>query len=296
MYELIQAGENTFYMDCPAKVGFFRTDENHVVMIDSGSDKDAAKKAGKILDAQGWTLTAIYNTHSHADHIGGNQYLQNKTGCRIFAPETEHSFTVNTILEPVMLYGSFALEELKNKFLMAKESAAEILHEGDLPEGMSLISLPGHSYNMVGFRTADDVVFLADSLASVATTEKYKIGFLYDVEAFINTLEYIKTLEAKCFVPAHAEAAADIKELAQYNIDKTLEICKTIKGYLETPLCFEELLAKIFSGYELSMNLQQRVLVGSTVKAYLAYLKNKGQLDYSFENNMMLWKCRQETE
>lgn len=25
MYELIQAGENTFYIDCPTKLGVFRT-------------------------------------------------------------------------------------------------------------------------------------------------------------------------------------------------------------------------------------------------------------------------------
>ena len=75
MYELVQVGENTFYMDCPSKVGFYRTGGNEVVIIDSGNDKDAGKKIRKILDAQGWQLKAIYNTHSHADHVGGNQYL-----------------------------------------------------------------------------------------------------------------------------------------------------------------------------------------------------------------------------
>ena len=80
MYELIKAGEKTYYMDCPAKVGFYLTGENEVVAIDSGSDKDAGKKVKKILDANGWRLAAIYNTHSHADHIGGSRYLQEQTG------------------------------------------------------------------------------------------------------------------------------------------------------------------------------------------------------------------------
>ena len=34
MYELIRAGENTWYMDCPARVGLVRTGEGHGVMID----------------------------------------------------------------------------------------------------------------------------------------------------------------------------------------------------------------------------------------------------------------------
>ena len=75
-----------------------------VCLIDSGSDKDAGRRVRQILDANGWRLTAIYNTHSNADHIGGNQYLQRQTGCRIFAPGVERDFTQHTVLEPSFLY------------------------------------------------------------------------------------------------------------------------------------------------------------------------------------------------
>lgn len=53
MYELLQAAENSFYRDCPTKVGFYRTSPTEVVLFDSGSDKNAAKKVKQILDAQG---------------------------------------------------------------------------------------------------------------------------------------------------------------------------------------------------------------------------------------------------
>ena len=35
------------------------------------------------LDAKGWKLTHILNTHHHGDHIGGNLELKQKTGCVI---------------------------------------------------------------------------------------------------------------------------------------------------------------------------------------------------------------------
>ena len=73
MYELIQVSESCYYIQSPAKIGLVKTGEDRVVLIDSGNDKDAGKKIRKHLDANGWTLEAIFNTHSHADHLGGNQ-------------------------------------------------------------------------------------------------------------------------------------------------------------------------------------------------------------------------------
>ena len=89
MYELIQVTDRSYYIQSPAKIGLVRLQGNDVCLIDSGNDKDAGRKVRQILDANGWHLTAIYNTHSNADHIGGNAYLQRPTGCRIFAPGVE---------------------------------------------------------------------------------------------------------------------------------------------------------------------------------------------------------------
>ena len=56
------------------------------------------------------------------------------------------------------------------------------------------------------------------------------------------------------------------------------------------PLCFEIILQRLFADYALTMNFEQYVLVGSTVRSYLAWLKDTGRLDVEFENNMLLWK------
>ena len=45
---------------------------------------------------------------------------------------------------------------------------------------------------MVGFRSPDDIVYLADCLSSRETLEKYQIGFIYDVAAYLKTLEMVK--------------------------------------------------------------------------------------------------------
>ncbi len=290
MYELIQVANDTYYIDCPAKIGLVRLNDEDVCLIDSGNDKDAGRKIRQILDRNGWRLKAIYNTHSNADHIGGNRYLQAQTGCRIFAPGVEADFTNHPILEPSFLYGGFPPQALRHKFMMAQESAAEYLTKPDLPAGMELIDLPGHFFNMVGFRTADDVIFLADCLSSAETLNKYQISFVYDVAAYLETLEKVKGMRANLFVPAHAEAAADIAPLAQRNIDKVHEIAEKIVELCGEPSIFEHILQKLFREFSLVMSFEQYVLVGSTVRSYLAWLKDSGKLEYRFEDGQMLWK------
>jgi glyoxylase-like metal-dependent hydrolase (beta-lactamase superfamily II) len=290
MYELIQVSERDYYIQSPAKIGLVCLNDSDVCLIDSGNDKDAGRKLRQILDANKWHLTAIYNTHSNADHIGGNQYLQRQTGCRVYAPGIDCAFTRRPILEPSFLYGGFPPGDLRHKFLMAQESDARELTQDVLPEGFALIPLPGHFFDMVGFRTPDDTVYLADCLSSRETLEKYRIGFIYDVAAYLKTLETVKSLQAKQFVPSHAPACSEIASLAQHNMDQVLEIAERIVGICAEPLCFEAVLQRLFSDYGLDMNFEQYVLVGSTVRSYLAWLRDTGRLQVLFENSMLLWQ------
>lgn len=289
VYELIQITENCYYIQSPAKVGLVKLNDEDVCIIDSGNDKEAGRKIRKLIDSNGWKLKSIYNTHSNADHIGGNKYLQSNTGCKIFAPGKECAFTRHTELEPAYLFGGYPFKDLRHKFLMAQESDAQYLSEENIPEGFEIIHLPGHFLDMVGFKTPDNVIYLADCISSKNTLDKYKIAFLYDVEKYLQTLEYIKTLNAKIFVPAHADVCEDIQELAQYNIDKTIEVANKIEEICERPISFEHILQKLFNDYGLTLNVEQYVLVGSTVKSYLSWLKDTGKIQIVFEDNMLLW-------
>lgn len=290
MYELLQISERDYYIQSPAKIGLIKLNESDVCLIDSGNDKDAGRKVRQILDSNKWRLVAIYNTHSNADHIGGNKYLQKQTGCKIYAPGIECDFTRHPILEPSFLYGGFPCKELRHKFLLAQSSDAQELTQESLPEGFQIIPLPGHFFDMVGFRSPDDVVYLADCLSSRETLDKYQIGFIYDVDSYLKTLETVKSMQARMFVPAHAAATEEIASLAQYNIDKVQEIAERILDICKEPLSFEAILQRLFAEYGLEMNFEQYVLVGSTVRSYLSWLKDAGHLNCSFENNMQLWQ------
>ena len=40
------------------------------------------------------------------------------------------------------------------------------------------------------------------------------------------------------------------------------------------------------------MTFEQHVLVGSTVRSYLAWMKDRGQLQAYFEENLLLWQAQ----
>lgn len=286
--ELVKLGEKTYYLKNATNIGIYKLDDNNIYLIDSGNDKDTGKKILKIINEQGWNILGIINTHSHADHIGGNKFISERTNCQIFAQGIEKCFIKNTILEATFLYGGAPFKELQNKFLQASSSnAKEIVNF--LPEGLQVISLKGHSFDMIGLITSDDICFIGDALFSKETISKYHIFFISDIKEFLNTLDYLENLRGKMFVPSHVEASNNIQDLIEYNRKKVHEIINKICSFCSTPQSFETILKYLFDTYNLTMNYNQYVLVGSTIKSYLSYLYNENKLKIIFKDNQMLW-------
>ena len=133
-------------------------------------------------------------------------------------------------------------------------------------------------------------MFLADCVASQATLSKYAVSFLYDVDAYLNTLDQVEAMEAALFVPSHAEAAGDIRELVRYNRAKVHEVAARLLDICRDPLPFEQILSQLFQCCGLTMSFEQYVLVGSTVRSYLSWMKDGGRLEALFEDNRLLWR------
>ena len=294
MYELIQLTAHDYYIDCPAKIGVVDLGDGRVVCIDSGNDKDAAKKLLRRLEERGWTLRAVFNTHFHADHIGGNYFLQERTGCDIYAKGPESAYANYPQLEPAGLYGGRPFRELRNKILMARESRVQLLTEEVLPAGWKLLSLPGHSPDMAGFLTPEGTAYIADCVASEETLQKYGIVYTWDPGEATRTLEALPQIKAERFVPAHAPVVTDIRPLAQVNLAAMEELKNRVLRLCAEPISFEALLRELFEAYGLTMTVQQHALTGSTVRSLLAWLRDTDELRPLIRDNTLLWQRTEE--
>lgn len=93
-------------------------------------------------DARGWRISAIWNTHWHPDHTGGNAGIKAATGCTVIAPAAEAARI---------------------------PTADRLVGEGDEvrlgAHVARVMEVPAHTAGHIAYHFADDgVVFVGDTL------------------------------------------------------------------------------------------------------------------------------------
>ena len=289
-FEFIQVTNKTYYFNDTNRVLLYKTGEKSVVLCDSGKNTNAGKKILKIINDRGWKLESIYLSHSHADHMGGAAYLKEQTGCSVYAPEFERHLSVPTLIEPGFMYGGFPPKEMCLPFLCAEPCETKLLSEDVLPSGLEMFPLPGHTFNMYGFKTDDDIYFLADAYVGSEILSKHPVSFLYDVEKYLETLDMLEQKKGDYFIASHAIPSNNIESVISKNRKNVLEVIDTIVKILKEEDCnYDQLLAKVFTHFKLVMNFIQHYLVGCIIKSYLMYLRNEGLIDTKVVDNQLLW-------
>lgn len=289
--DMVNASGSSWYIPGPTNLGVHVRD-GRAVLIDSGNDESAGRKILKALEEKEWSLDLIVNTHSNADHIGGNALIQKRTGCRIAATRAESAFIEEPWLEPALLWGAAGFGAITGKFLKAQPSRVTdiITSSGPvLDTGLEAVPLPGHFLDMVGLRTPDGVFFIADSLFPPAILDKYGMAVCFDVAAQLETLEYLGKAEATLFIPSHAEPSGEIGPLVKRNKDALEMVRDRVLKICAAPASREDILADLAVFFDLSLNPAQYILTHITVSAHLSYLADQGALEPFFEKGRMLW-------
>lgn len=295
MFQIKKAGEKTYYIDFPTRVGIYKTGENSVCLIDTGSDEKIGARILKLCEAEGFKITAIFNTHCHADHTGGNAIIQQKTGCKVYCPDIDLGAVRHTILNQIMLSGCYPLKELDRRMYLADSCSAEALTPTVLPEGLEVINLKGHTMGMVGFKTSDNIYFLADSVVAPEAIMKYPATYLISVYDYLETLDYLDTLDGSLYLPSHVAATENIKELVEINRKSVYEVIDTLIEYCKKPRSYEDIIDYYFSSSCLPFNVAQYSLIGSTLRSYVSCLQRKGLLELQCIGNRVYIKSTENT-
>lgn len=304
---VINISDCIYYISGPTNIGIIEErlsdTKSNLYMIDSGCNTEDGKRIfteiTEYFSKKDITIKAIINTHSHADHCGANNYIQQKTNCEIWITENEQGSLINPFLQPIISWGGNPLPEINSSYYVAEKTVPnKIINPNEkltLLNGIkiSFINLPGHYFEMVGILCEDNnkkVLFASDGIFGRKNIGKYWIPFLYDVKEFKNSLDTISSLNADFCIPGHGEPTSQIEETVELNkiaiISNEQCILEALKHKEQTQ---EDILKYVADKNEINLHIAQYMLIGCTIKAYLTFLYNEGKISYHIKENKMYW-------
>lgn len=289
--ELKQIGPKTFCIEHDTNIGIHFTDDGRMYLIDTGSKGDG-EKIDEILSREGWVPSCIINTHTHIDHIGGNEFLMRKYGIPAYCTDYDMAFAHYSELEAAYMNGGYPAEKLRTIFAHPGMIGFRSI-EKETPDGIDWTYLPGHSFGMIGIRTSDDIWFLGDSYLSRNFLKQYTFGFIYNVEAYIDTLKKLKEFKGALFVPSHGILETDIVPSLEQNLRSVAEMCSMICETCREYRGQDEILQQMYERLRMHARPAQHALLFSTVKSYLTYLQDRNKLECRFVDNIMKWRTQE---
>ncbi len=289
--ELKQIGPKTFCIEHDTNIGIHFTDDGRMYLIDTGSKGDG-EKIDEILSREGWVPSCIINTHTHIDHIGGNEFLMRKYGIPAYCTDYDMAFAHYSELEAAYMNGGYPAEKLRTIFAHPGMIGFRSI-EKETPDGIDWTYLPGHSFGMIGIRTSDDIWFLGDSYLSRSFLKQYTFGFIYNVEAYIDTLKKLKEFKGALFIPSHGILETDIVPSLEQNLRSVAEMCSMICETCREYRGQDEILQQMYERLRMHARSAQHALLSSTVKSYLTYLQDRNKLECRFVDNIMKWRTQE---
>jgi glyoxylase-like metal-dependent hydrolase (beta-lactamase superfamily II) len=294
MSKIQELSDKVFYLPGGVNCAVVKAEEDKAILMDTGQDKDYGRDIKKACESLGLKPAIIINTHSHADHYGGNDYLLRQyPEVPVYAPTFESSILQTPYLEPVYLFnGAKPLPELMSKWLLAKPSRVDHeLKAGELElygVKLDVIDTSGHAHVQMSVKV-DDVLIAADALFGFSVLEKYPLPFGQDIGNQIKSAERLKALNIKTVLPGHGEPSSDIVSLVTANVTAFERAAKVVEGACASATT-ENVLQHVCKTLNIIMtDLPRYYLNLCTVTAYLSYLREEKRVEVRLENNQVVW-------
>lgn len=162
-----------------------------------------------VLD--GRSLTRLFNTHSHSDHIGGNAAVHRAFGCRIHVPDGMADAVERWDEDALLLT---VADQHGERFPVHERLVAGERFVAGGGE-WSMLAAPGHDMDALMFHDADRRILISgDALwrDGFGILFAEVLGHGGGLEATRQTLEAIGRLSVDWVIPGHGEPFAEFDE------------------------------------------------------------------------------------
>lgn len=285
---------NTYYINAPTNIGVYTYKNKNCLLIDTGINSTQARKLDAVLEENKLHPKYIINTHSHFDHCGGNLYFKESyPGCLVLASQEGKLSIEKPDINLIHLYSTFPVREVRKgiKFVNV-DQIIDYGTEKINDDRFEIKELKGHSSEDIGVITEDKVCFLGDSIFSEEIIHKYGLPNIYNLGAFENTLNSMDEIDADYFVIGHCEKIMGKEELIKLvhtNLQNVDKFKQQILELLDQPLSREDILENLAILNEFSMDFKQYHIYFSSVCAFITYLYDRENIDFSIDNGVLYY-------
>ncbi|MEM1603088.1 MAG: MBL fold metallo-hydrolase [Zestosphaera sp.] len=293
---LAHVSDNVYVLEGRTNVGVITVEDKECLVVDTGVSRDHGRKLFNILKNAGLKIKAVINTHSHADHIGGNKIILERSNATFYSTITEKPFIELPLTEVIYLYGAYPPENLRKHVIEAEgvpvEDVSKLIKEYPF---LKLEDLSGHSIGMIGIGVGN-VLFSADAFFPNEIIKKYVVPYHLNVQEALKTLKKLDTDILKNYevlVPSHGNMLK--KEEARQLVNSNIEVITNIKNIIlknvNSGLTLNELIKRVLR--DLALTPQTTInylLTVSALKSYIAWLVNEDFIELIISNNELYVK------
>jgi len=287
---------SVYYVPGASNVGLVLGEGQKAVLIDTGIGQRSGRQLWQLLQEQGLRLVAILNTHGHGDHVGGNSYLVERTGARVYAPLYDGIAMQDPLWGTMCTFcGADPIDELRSPRFAPQPSPVDItVAEGEMEIAgirVQVVPLPGHTVSHTGY-LVEDVLFTGDTLAGAEELASATVSYAYSITRRLESLDRLRQYRCAYYVLGHGSLESDIAGLIDRNIAQVVSVLDFIKSCLaQRSMESTELLRATCVHYDIDIrNVRQYFLLYPTLHSYLSHLNNEGEIESCVEENRLLWR------
>jgi glyoxylase-like metal-dependent hydrolase (beta-lactamase superfamily II) len=265
------------------------------VLIDTGIGQRSGRQLLQIVQDRGLRLSAIFNTHGHGDHSGGNAYLIEHTGAQVYAPRYDARVLQDPFWGTMCIFGGAdPLNELRTPRFSPPACAVDVIvTEGTVSVAgltLQIIPLPGHTGSHTGY-VVNDVFFIGDLLAGEEELTSAPVPYAYSITQRLQSLEKLRQYHCAYYVPGHGKGLTDTRDLIERNVTQVKDVLGFIQGLLaKAPLEAAEIVHAVCAHYGIALrDVREYYLLYPTLLSFLSHLSNSGAIRPKVQDNRLLW-------
>lgn len=292
--ELHQAKGNTWYLADWQLIPFYKIDDTHCILLDSGliSQREAMEE---VFRENHLIPVGILGSHAHTDHSPNHHYFKEKYGIPVALSFGEAAISRN----PLMLKAYYYM--LSEQQLLSFPEYREMLVDVDriiMPDEeritfcgvtFDILHTPGHSPDHIAIGTPDGVLYLGDAVISNVSLTESKLPYFFSLETAFDTFRKLENVDYSIYITAHRGTHGEIASLIEQNKTVLQGVADHICRLINRPMTISEAIHATCEELSLlSARVRRSTYYERNIRTYLEYLVDTGKLEALAERGVTM--------